>query len=234
MHSPRHFKHRQKGLTLIEMAIAMTIGLFLVAGVATMMSGTRATLTAQTDLAQLQDSERLAMTVLTDVVQAAGYYPDPKLYSSSDLVIASPFTAIGQGVYGTSTTSGPDTLTVRYETAAGDGTLNCLGGQNNTGGAVIYVNKFSLNTLTGELGCSLNGAATPVALVSGLQNMVVWYGVNTGTAVDPTRVDRYLKASQVTDWTKVCSVKVQLTFTNPTNAAAPIQLTRIISVMNSA
>jgi type IV pilus assembly protein PilW len=233
MHSPRHFKHRQKGLTLIEMAIAMTVGMFLVLGVATMMSGTRATLTAQTDLAQLQDSERLAMTVLTDVVQAAGYYPNPKFYSSSDLVIASPFAAIGQGVYGTSTTSGPDTLYIRYETATGDGTLNCLGGQNNTGAALIYVNAFSLSA-QGELQCNLNGAVTPVVLVSGLQNMVVWYGVNTGTAVDPTRVDRYLKATQVTDWTKVCSVKVQLTFKNPTNAAAPIQLTRIISVMNSA
>lgn len=233
MYSPRHFKYRQRGLTLIEMAIAMTIGLFLVAGVATMMSGTRATLTTQTALAQLEDSERLAMTVITDVVQAAGYYPNPKFYSSSDLVITAPFTAIGQGVYGTSTTNGPDTFTIRYETASGDGTLNCLGGQNNSGATLIYVNAFSLSA-QGELQCTLNGAATPVVLVSGLQNMVVWYGVNTGTAVAPTRVDSYVKASAVTDWTKVCSVKVQLTFKNPTNAAAPIQLTRIISVMNTA
>jgi type IV pilus assembly protein PilW len=231
MYSPRHFKHRQTGLTLIEMAIAMTIGLFLVAGVATMMSGTRATLTAQTNLAQLEDSERLAMTVLTDVVQAAGYFPNPKFYSSSDLIITSPFTAIGQGVYGTSTTSGPDTLTVRYETASGDGTLNCVGGQNNSGATLIYVNAFSLSA-NGELQCTLNGATT--VLVSGLQNMVIWYGVNTGTAVAPTRVDSYVKASAVTDWTKVCSVKVQLTFKNPINTAAPIQLTRIISVMNTA
>jgi type IV pilus assembly protein PilW len=233
MHSLRHFKHRQRGLTLIEMAIAMTIGLFLVAGVATMMSGTRATLTAQTDLAQLQDSERLAMTVMTDVIQAAGYYPDPKTYSTSDLAIAAPFTQAGQGVFGTSTTSGPDTLTIRYLTVQGDQTLNCLGGQNQTlGTPYIFVNTFSLSA-QGELQCAF-GANPPVVLVSGLQNMVIWYGVNTGTAVDPTRVDKYVRASAVTDWTKVYSVKVQLTFANPTNAAAPIQLTRIINVMNSA
>jgi type IV pilus assembly protein PilW len=236
MYSPRHFKHRQSGLTLIEMAIAMTIALFLLGGVMTIVSGTRATLATQTQLAQLQDNERLSMTLVTDVVQSAGYYPDPTTNSSSLFDAAAPFTAIGQSLFGTSAAAGPDTLTVRFATNQGDTLLNCIGGTNTaSGNAFKYVNTFSLSA-QGELQCTLNGAATPVVLVSGVTNMIVLYGVNTGTAVDPTRVDRYLRAAQVTAlnyWNNVSSVKVQLTFANPLNSAAPIQLSRTISVMNT-
>jgi type IV pilus assembly protein PilW len=236
MHSQRHFEHRQRGLTLVEMMVAMTIGLFLLGGVMTIVAGTRATLATQTQLAQLQDNERLAMALVTDVVESAGYYPDPKNNTSSLFTITAPFANIGQSVFGTATASGPDTFTVRYATAPNDTVLNCVGGTNT--GAVnplIYVNAFSLSAQK-ELQCALNGAQ-PVPLVSGVRNLVVWYGVNTGTAKAPTLVDRYLRADQVTAlalWNKVSSLKVQLTFTNPVNSAAPIQLTRIISVMNPA
>jgi hypothetical protein len=111
--------------------------------------------------------------------------------------------------------------------------INCIGGTNTADGdGFVYANTFAVNA--GELQCTVNGVTR--SLVTGVQNMVVLYGVNTGTAKDPTRIDRYLKAADVTTlnlWKTVSSMKVQLTFTNPLNSAAPIQLTRVISVMNS-
>ena len=68
---------RQVGSGLIEILIAMLIALFLMAGVVVVFVNLKNAFTSQDQLAQLQDNERLALTILTNTVQAAGYYPDP-------------------------------------------------------------------------------------------------------------------------------------------------------------
>src|SRR6185312_2853641 len=49
---------RQRGLTLVEMTVTILIALFLLAGLFSMVQSTRHTYTNQTQLTQLQDSER--------------------------------------------------------------------------------------------------------------------------------------------------------------------------------
>ena len=66
------------GFTLIELSVAVLIGLFLLAGLLTLVQDMRRTFGTRT-ASQLQDSQRLAMTLITDVVQSAGYYPDPTI-----------------------------------------------------------------------------------------------------------------------------------------------------------
>ena len=67
----------QSGYTLVELMVALAIALFLLGGLFTIVQGTRTTYGNQSQLAQLQDSERLAMTLITDVIQdsfiATGY-----------------------------------------------------------------------------------------------------------------------------------------------------------------
>ena len=72
--SPRH---AQRGYTLIELSISIIIALFLMAGLLTLVMHTRNTSTTQIQLQQLQENERIAMTVLANVIQEAGYFPDP-------------------------------------------------------------------------------------------------------------------------------------------------------------
>jgi type IV pilus assembly protein PilW len=232
----RTTRHSQLGMTLLEVMIAMTIALFLLAGVMTMLSGTRAAAGTQRQLAQLQDNERLAMTVLTDVIQAAGYFPNPVVNTAGGTLPATAtFTSAGQGLVGTSVTAGPDTISVRYATQQSDGSINCVGSSTASATPVQFVNAFSLDA-QGNLQCQFNGGAQ-VTLVSGLTNMRIWYGVNTGTASGQTCADTYLRASEVTTanrWGSVCSVKVELTFTNQANPAKPIKFTRVIAVMNTA
>jgi type IV pilus assembly protein PilW len=67
--------HREHGYTLLELMIAILIALFLLAGLLTLAMGTRKTSTTQSQLAQLQDNERIAMTLMTNVIQQAGYFP---------------------------------------------------------------------------------------------------------------------------------------------------------------
>src|SRR5450631_3316158 len=91
---------RQRGFTLIELSIALLIGLFLIGGLLVMLQSNRRGFISQSQQAQLQVSERLAMTVITDVVQSAGYYPDPvNNTAASKLIAVAPMVA-GQAIYG--------------------------------------------------------------------------------------------------------------------------------------
>jgi type IV pilus assembly protein PilW len=64
----------QCGVTLLELMISLTIGLFLLAGMATIFSSTNISYNAQTGLTQLQNNQVQALTVLSNIIQSAGYY----------------------------------------------------------------------------------------------------------------------------------------------------------------
>ena len=68
---------QQQGFTLIEILIALLIGVFLLAALLTIVQANRRVYGDQSQLAQLQDNERMAMTLMTDVIEMAGYFPSP-------------------------------------------------------------------------------------------------------------------------------------------------------------
>ncbi|MGH8219195.1 MAG: PilW family protein [Steroidobacteraceae bacterium] len=238
---------RRRGYTLIELLVAMTIALFLLGGLLTIVQSTRQAFTTQGEMSQLQDSERLAMTLMGDVIQAAGYFPDPQINTSSALPLDGAFTA-GQAMTGTTGAAAPgDSISVRFMTDNGQPILNCTGGTNTTGAAVTYTNTFSVDA-AGNLSCTLsvNGAASaPVVLIGpqaggigGVQNLQIWYGVNTSGG--DANVDTFMTATQVTaanDWDDVTCVKIRLTFFNPLAAQQPGQpntnyIERVVGVMS--
>src|SRR5208282_1564435 len=86
----------QRGFTLIEILVALTIGLFLLGALLIIVQTNRAVFGNQSQLAQLQDAERMAMTVMADVIQSAGYFPDPTTNTlTTTLTAVAPF-ASGQ------------------------------------------------------------------------------------------------------------------------------------------
>jgi type IV pilus assembly protein PilW len=242
----------QRGFTLIEILIAMLIGLFLLGALLTIVQTNRAVFGNQSQLALLHDSERMAMAMMTDVIQSAGYFPDPTTNTSALLtpVTGPPVFASGQPIAGTYAVADPgDTLSVRYATAGGDGILNCSG-QSNTNAVgtppVLYINTFQI--LNGQLVCTMNGVqynlvsgATNFSQPLGVTHMSVLYGVKTNVATAGNNVDTYLNASLMTpaNWGSVISVLVTLTFTNPMyvpGQAQPqnVKIQRVINVMNQA
>ena len=240
----------QRGYTLIELSVAILIALFLLGALFAIVQSTQRTSINQNGLAQLQDNERLAITMMTDVIQDAGYYPNPTVNTASlALPAGGVFATAGQGLYGVSNASAQgDSITVRYLTsgsATDNGAVNCTGGTNTSGAALVYTNEFSVDA-SGDLLCSVNGAA-PVVLIpggtsgtqtQGLQSLQIYYGVNT----DPTNIgaDSYLKASEMSsaDWLEVRSVQIILTFINPLASQpgqpATIEIVRTVSVMGTA
>jgi type IV pilus assembly protein PilW len=249
----RRIASSQRGFTLVELMVTISIALFLLGGLVKIVQNVRQTYGNQQALAQLQDSQRFAMTVITDVVQQAGYFPTPNTQTLAvALPVLAPFATAGQALSGThpgGTT--PDTLQVRYRTAINDGVILCDGSTNTaTAPDRAFINIFTVvpaaGTTPGRLWCSVNNAgsvaAPGVALAEGVQKMVIYYGVkrNVPLTVD-YNVDTYLTADlmSATDWMNVTSIKIQLTFTNPlfgqtTTQPATIAFERIIPVMGRA
>jgi len=237
----------QRGFTLVELMVTVAIALFLLYGLVTIVQTFRRTSLDQQSLAQLQDQQRFAMTVLTDVIQAGGYFPDPTLWTPTlSLPAAAPF-GQGQPFFGTHNAAAPgDTIGVRYRTALNDGVINCTGGTNTAFNPDhLYTNSFSISPPTAgqpqALQCSLDGA-NPVPLVSGVTNLTIYYGVKRNFAVTDYNVDTYLTADQMlnTDWDNVSSVRIILTFTNPLYKAPGggqpqfITFDRVVQVMARA
>ena len=216
----------QRGFTLIELMIALLIGLFLLGALMTIVQTNRTVFGDQNKMAQLQDAERMALTMLSDVIQSAGYFPAP--YTTplgvvgNTLASSLPATgsfAAGQAIFGASAfNAGGDQIAVRYMTAPLDGIVNCSGDQNRTAGNLPYINTFEV--LNGQLICVLNvnGAVSNFTLVGDgttivVNNISFLYGVSSlGTS---NSVDTYMTAQQVNGaglWSSVLSVMVRAAF----------------------
>jgi type IV pilus assembly protein PilW len=244
-------RKRTRGMSMVELLVALLIGLFLLGGLLTLVQDNRRAFGAQNQLAQLQDSERLAMTMMTNVIQMSGYFPNPaQNTAASTMGVLGPMEP-GQALIGTSNAVPPgDSITVRYATALGDGIPNCIGTSNTTDPVITYVNTFSVSN--GQLVCTREnnvsyplvgalqtGAATVANNPVYVTNLSVLYGVNTASS--GTNVDTYMSAAQVSltnKWNNVVSVRVALTFVNPeyssacTTCSPTIVLQRDISIMN--
>jgi len=242
----------QRGFTLVELMVTVAIAMFLLAGLVTILQNVRSTYANQQSLAQLQDQQRFAMTVLTDFIQAGGYFPDPLGMTPGSALPAAGAYQVGQAFTGTQ--GATDSLGVRYRTANGDGVILCDGSSNTAvpPGSQLYTNVFTVvppvGAVPGQLQCTLTiGAAAnaPLTLVTGVQGLTIYYGVKRNPAVVDYNVDTYLTANQMllagpngNDWLNISSVRILLTFTNPL-AGQPGQpgtiiFERVIEVMARA
>lgn len=238
----------QRGFTLLEIMIAMTIGLFIAGALVTVVQSNKRVFLNQNQLEQMQDGQRMAMTLMADIIQSAGYFPDPTTNTLGSTLIAAGSFANSQAITGVYSAATPgDTISVRYMTAPQDGILNCSGlsNANPVGGAnILYVNKFNIVVTggVGQLTCTMTaGAVTNTyTLVNGVTNLSVMYGVKTSAGAAGNNVDTYLNAGQMTAayWQSVISVRIMLTFTNPLyvaagqGQAATITVQRVVDVMN--
>lgn len=209
---------------MVEIMVSLAIALFLLTGLTAIFSTANQTFIAQGQLRQLQNNQILAMNIIGNIVQSAGYYPNSQLQTQITVLpvqtVAAPLAvnfAAGQAVFGGSV-NGADSIAVRSIAA-----MDCSGNTGNAAPAVV--STFSVSN--SNLQCSINGQA-PQTLVSGVAGMSLLYGV------DPTgsgSATQYVPAANVTAWGNIMSVSVTLNFVNPLGQPATIPFTRVIGVM---
>jgi type IV pilus assembly protein PilW len=235
-----------RGFTLIELMVAITIGLFIVSGIGAILVSMRTSFKAQDGLTQMQENARFLLTVLDTTVHNGGYFTDT-VNVKADTALPAPASsnadgttfAAAQFITGTSGTS--DTIDVRFQTATGDGLMNCNGDTNTSGANAVYTNSFAVNG-SGQLTCAVatNGGLPAAAeiLIDNVSTMKILYGVDTD---GDGSVDTYKPASAITTtamWNAVGSVQLTLTMkdlvnsTPTTSVNLPKTLMHTINLMN--
>lgn len=214
LHKSTALRLRKNGFSLIELMVAMTIGLFITLGLSGMFLSMYNSSSTQRTLSQFQDNQRFAIIVLNNTLDLAGYFWNPAATLVSTALPATTVAnpdgstfAAGTGIVGTSTGTN-DTFNVYYQTGGNtnDGVMNCQGQTAPTATTPItYINSFSIDA-NNNLVCAVTpgGGATSSALIlaNNVQSMRVLYGlVYTGpcggTAINIPYVGSYLTASQV-------------------------------------
>lgn len=229
---------RERGYSMIELSVALVIALFLLNGMFMILQNTRKTSTNQTALAQLQDEERVAMTMITDVIQQAGYYPNPQTNDLTTVFVSdTTFGTAGQSIAGGTNGNG-DTITVRYQGDSSNSVIDCLGNSIANGNPPEEM-QFSVQAGTNnngalELVCTINGG-NAIPLVPNVHSLSISYGIDANASGS---TNTYLPAaSMATYWTDVHSVMITVQFVNPLygqpgqTTKQYISFTRVIGVM---
>lgn len=206
--------HRQRGLTLVEIMVALVISLFLLAGLLQLFVGTRQSSRVQENLSRVQENGRFAIDYLGRIVRLTSYRSRFTIEQGQSFDAAFPAVQAIQGTNDDGSNSS-DTVTIAYEgEGAGQGDIrNCLNAQinNNTiASNTLSINNNSLQcrarTLT-PAGAVVSDQTQPI--VENIENIQILYGQNTDN--DIWRVaDRYIPANNVNDWSQIVSIRISL------------------------
>lgn len=211
---------RQAGLSLVEVLVAMSIGLLLLGGVGYLFVGSKQLNSTQSDSVHMQESARNAMDMMGRVLRQSGY----KLNVNLD-ALSQP--ALG-GVSGAG--AGPDTLIVRHDPAWVSDTATppnpLLGRENNCEGALVTsdnlpnattgaapVNtklvEYRFSVVGGKLLCSADpaaAAAAGVVVADNIEDMRVTYGIGSGKE----QIVNYETDPAAIDFSTVAAVRISL------------------------
>ena len=209
----RKYKY-SSGFTLLELLVAMSLGLFLMAGLIQVLLANREIFRVQENSARMQEDGRFAVTVLNNVVSLTGYREEA---SSSMVSLFPEYTTSanppaqtfedGEVVNGMDNDTasggnikdGSDSIAVRYRS---DGTtLDCLG--STVADGLISVNRFYIDD-DDTLNCR-SDVHDPVAdttvssstqpLIDNVADMQIRYGMSTGNVFHDVAAECYIDPS---------------------------------------
>lgn len=174
----------QAGLTLLELLIAMSLGLLLLFGIGTIFVGSNQTYRVQEQNARIQESGRFALEILGRSIRQAGYFNLP---FNNPVATA---TAFGGATINGNATS----VTIQYD---GTGNANCVG--DTVAVNTVVSETYSLNG--GNLQCNGNGNTQP--LVSNVQDLQFLYGIDSN---GDQSADQY--TATPANWAQVVTARV--------------------------
>lgn len=199
--------HKMRGISLVELMVSLAVSALLIAGVFQIYLGNRQSYTTQQGISQVQESGRFATLFMSRSIRHAGYLSD--VYSRPSAV----YSNAEPPVSGVENGANPDSVTVRYQGQNGAPVLDCFGDAVPVN--VVVANQFSLSAPDANglrsLNCQRLGIdAASMALVDGVQNLQVTYGVDRSDN-DVRDTSNYVTANNINAWQDVRSVRLDLT-----------------------
>ena len=209
-------RRTQLGLSLIELMVAMALGLLLMTGVIQVFLSSRQTYAANEAMGRLQENGRFALEFVARSARLAGY-TDPVFEGDK------PLTLLPEDCSGFSPevkedicddpkhTPGTSTAAFVYQPPLTDGLRrDCQG--TTVADDTLIISQYLISA--GALSCrsynlkTLAWISGPDAqeLISGVDSLQALYGVNTSG--DSRSANQYVSADRVTNWNNVRAVRI--------------------------
>ncbi len=214
---------QQRGFSLVEMMISMTIGLIIIAAAGQLFMSGKRSMNLQKTQAAFQEQSSLLGTMIAGLIRQSGYIDISDGGIDRKLVFpaSAPFAAPGQVVVGVERDSDRDVLTtngtttqsfpddeivIRFE--GGDDIFDCEG--NTTAAGTFYAHRFKISNE--QLVCIPEAGAAAIELVGtkgGLPSQRIRVlGLRVLYGIDQTgdgSVNDYNRAGSMlaSDWLKV-------------------------------
>ena len=201
---------RQRGFTLVEMMVAIVIGLLLIAGTLSVFLSTKQGYRLTNGLSLMQATGRATLDLLTRDIMMAGF---PQSSDIETFVTGTAFTLDGGG-------NNSDMFTVRFQSDT-----DCL---NSAGGTPTYADgqRYAKNRYfiqNGNLMCEAlaedNSVIASDVMVRGIENLQILFGEDNDATDGLTNATRYVTAGNVTDWNNVVSAKIGFLVNSQDNIA---------------
>lgn len=222
---------RQKGLTLIELMIALVLSTLIILSMVYIFLSGRSSFLTQEQIARQQENGRFAWQLLTQELQKAGYYPE--VWEAPELGFALVAQGSPDAVLGTADNGDDaDQLEVHYESDR-----DCFGVENldtepvlTPSGVIVNVPQyyrkvisFSVDALD-QLNFRCNYGPIDGALVEqidlpiaeGVENLQVQYGVDTNGDLS---ANQWLDFGAVGNVFDIVSVRMALLVATPNEFA---------------
>lgn len=195
----------QAGMTLVELMLSITLGLFVIAAAIALLVASKSAYTANDDAVQIQESARHALEIIARAIHQAGYEEWGSIDAAALSAGHEPAAVDGLDARSLPSTAdaldsptravnGSDVLALQFHGsgngARGDGSLlNCAGfgvpARVAAGNAAVrgWSIFFVAEDATGEpeLRCKYKGASSwsAVAIARGVESFQVLYGIDT-------------------------------------------------------
>lgn len=195
----------QTGVGLIEIMIAMVLGLFLAAGFFQIMTSSKQTYKTQSALARLQADARFALQTINEHLRLAGArsssitdkaeafprmppvnLPVPLTFGAEQILTG----ANNNNVTNDGVLDGTDVIAIRYQGGMNNTTRNCLG--NTVAANASTVDIYYISDAL-KLRCRSGNQDQP--LVDGVENLQIQYGMAANFNPGNPQASCYLDAS---------------------------------------
>lgn len=210
---------KQKGMSLMELMVALTIGSLLMVGVGQIFMSNKRSSDMQNGMGKLQENARFALDILAENITMAGY--------NEDIDGVTPFNSVNTLDNVTENVdldfliadgTASDSIDIRYRT-----TTDCLGNAV----ATQTLNRFYINGT--DLMCLGSGSVTPEIIATGIENMQILYGEDSDA--DNT-ANVFVNAGNVTDWDSIVTVRVALLVSTTDELSAGTSDTQTYTLLN--
>lgn len=180
----------QAGMTLIELLVAMTIGAITVGGAYKIYNDSRRTYELVKEVAEIQDSGRLALFRLTRLIRQAGFCTNSTRDSTGGPIKAADATnckranANTKAIDGLENDTDADSINIRYEAASTNGKpyVHACNGEKVANGNdvvnMIYVESNNLLCLGWQDDNSGSKPLPPITMVENVSDMQILYGID--------------------------------------------------------